>query len=249
MYDNDLLQKIEVPNDRLSNKQTKKYFQKYHCGDREAREKLILYNVKLVMYRINGKFNNFPFSKDELFSVGIIGLIKSVDTFNVEKGYNFSTYAIRCIDNEILMFTRKENKHLDLDSLDRTIAYGKDDTKLKVEDVILDDTINLEKDYEKKEQIQFLHTLLEELSEEELNLLSLYFENRLTQEKIANQQHTSRSSVSKKIKMIVKKLAEGFKQEDEQINESGEANTKNVTINNTKGNKYLSKKIEMKSKE
>ena len=231
MYDNDLLQKIEIPKGGLSNKQTKEYFQKYHNGDLEAREKLILYNIKLVMYRVNGRFNSFPFSADELFSVGIIGLIKGVDTFDLEKGYAFSSYAIRCIDNEILMFSRKEYKHLDFDSLDRTISYGKDDKQLKVEDVILDDTVDLIKDYEKKEQIKFLYTKLEELKEEDLQLLNLYFWDRFTQEEIANQQHASRSTISKKIKGIVKNLAEEFKKQDEDINSNKEK-------------KYLSKRIE-----
>ena len=85
-------------------------FVKYKLGDSNAREIIIYNNWLLVLDRLKKRFLNSTFDKGELFSVGTIGLIKAVDTFEINKGYTFSTYASACIDNEILMYLRKYKK-------------------------------------------------------------------------------------------------------------------------------------------
>ena len=72
-------------------------------GSKKAKDKIIIQNIKLVIYEINKKFNNVEYDKEDLISIGIIGLIKAINTFNIEKGYKFSTYATKCIDNEIII--------------------------------------------------------------------------------------------------------------------------------------------------
>lgn len=84
------------------------YLKKYSLGDVEAREKIIKHNIRLVINQVKKNFPNTPYERKELVSIGLIGLIKGVDTFDIEKKFAFSSYAIRCIDNEILMFLRKE---------------------------------------------------------------------------------------------------------------------------------------------
>ncbi len=245
MYDNDLFLDMELPK-KLNRKETKEYFERYQNGDSHAREDLILHNIKLVIYRVESRFSKFPFDKEEMFSAGMIGLIKSIDTFDIEKGYEFSSYAVRCIDNEILMFTKKESKHLEVDSLDKPIATKIDGKDLKIKDIILDDTVDLIRDYEKNEQIKILKNLVNNLPEEEITLLHLYFEDRLTQEKIAKKYQISRSNVSRKIKDIVKKLSEGFN-EYNGIGYQNNNDKENIVCKmnpcNEKG-KYLSKRLD-----
>lgn len=248
MYNNDLFLEMELPK-KLNKKEIKEYFERYQNGDKQAREDLIIHNIKLVIYRIKSKFSKFPFDAEEMFSAGVVGLINSIDTFDIEKGYEFSSYAIRCIDNAILMFAKKESKHLAVDSLDRPIATDPDGKDLKIEDTILDDTVDLVNDYEKNDQIRILKTLMGDLSEEEVTLLNLYFKDRLTQEKIANQYQISRSYVSEKIKKVIKKLSEGFNEYNE-AEYQNVTNKKNITSEMTKCNKeekYLSKKLDRNS--
>ena len=78
------------------------YCKKYYLGDKEAREIIIKHNIRLVIYRVLNKFNNVPYDTSDLVAVGIIGLIKCVDTFNVFKNVKFVTYATTCIDNQII---------------------------------------------------------------------------------------------------------------------------------------------------
>ncbi len=253
MYDNDLFLDMEIPK-KLNKKETKEYFERYQKGDSHAREELILHNIKLVIYRVESRFSKFPFDKEEMFSAGVIGLIKSIDTFDIEKGYEFSTYAVRCIDNEILMFTKKESKHLEVDSLDKPIATNTDGRDLKIEDIILDDTVDLVRDYEKEEQIRILKNLVSHLPVEEMTLLQLYFEDRLTQQNIADQYQISRSNVSRKIRDIVEKLSKGFNEYNEadyqnnndkknivckmsQCNEKGKCLSKRFDTNGSNKNK------------
>ena len=248
MYDDNLFLNGKLP-EKLNKKDTIKYFEECQKGNQCAREELILHNIKLVIYRINSKFSKFSFDVQEMFSAGMIGLINSIDTFDLEKGYEFSSYAIRCIDNAIYMFVRKEIKHLEVDSLDRTIATDQDGKNLKIEDIILDDTVDLVQDYEKSDQIRILKNLMEDLSEEDSTLLNLYFKDRLTQQNIADQYHFSRSNVSRKIRQIIGKLAKDFNEynEADYQNRNGK---KNITCEITKCNKngkYLSKKLDMNS--
>lgn len=94
----------------LPKKELYSYLEQCKQGNLKTREQIIIHNIRLVLNQIIKKFANTSYDKKELVSIGIIGLVKSVDTFDLDKKFEFTTYAIRCIDNEILMFLRKAKK-------------------------------------------------------------------------------------------------------------------------------------------
>ena len=96
----------------LSKSELMQLFKLSKEGSMEAREKIILHNIRLVTYEISRRFINFDYDKSDLFSIGILGLINAVDNYDFTKDYEFSTFAIRCIDNEILMFIRELQKEI-----------------------------------------------------------------------------------------------------------------------------------------
>lgn len=118
------------------------YFKRYKNGDLEARNLLITHNIKLVMSIVMSKYKYSGYDLEDLVSIGMIGLIKAVDTFDINKLYYFSTYAARCINNEILMSLR--NKRNDTTSLYETIRINNDGSKITLIDVIPDKKTNLE---------------------------------------------------------------------------------------------------------
>ena len=93
----------------LSQEEEQYYLKKSRLGDMEARNILVEHNLRLVAHIVK-KYNNFDRDKDDLISVGTIGLIKAINTYNLEKGHRLVTYASRCIENELLMMLRQERK-------------------------------------------------------------------------------------------------------------------------------------------
>ena len=108
----------------LSKEDEEKYVKLMIEGDKKAREKLINHNMRLVAH-VAKKFNGAT-EADDLISVGSIGLMKAIDSYRPEKGSSLSTYASRCIENEILMLLRANKKHKVCISIDETIGYDKD---------------------------------------------------------------------------------------------------------------------------
>ena len=103
----------------LSKQELEKKFIQMKNNIPEARETIILHNLKLVFHRYYKRFSSIQIDMDDIISNGIIGLIKAVDTFNLDKNYSFTTYASKCIDNEILMYIRKgitKDIHLEEDN-------------------------------------------------------------------------------------------------------------------------------------
>ena len=135
MFTSDLFIENKLP-DILSKEELSEYFIKYRLGDYTARDKIIMCNIKLVLNEIFRKFFNSTYDKQELLSVGIIGLIKSVDTFDITKNYQFSTYALRCIDNEIAMFLNKEKKRDNDVSIEICLGNDKDTEGIKIKDLL-----------------------------------------------------------------------------------------------------------------
>lgn len=119
----------------LNNSKNKALFSRMKNGDIGVRDEIILSNLNLVRYIINKKFMNTSFDYKDLESVGIIGLIKAVDAFDADKGFKFSTYAITCIENEILMLFRKN--YCGEISYDAPLYIDKDGQVLRYSDIIL----------------------------------------------------------------------------------------------------------------
>ena len=119
----------------LSAKEERECFDKMAAGDKTARTKLIEHNLRLVAHIIKKYYGNSA-EQDDLISIGTIGLIKAVSTFNYGKGTRFATYASRCIENEILMFLRKNNKIKGEVSIDEPLNKDRDGNELLLSDIL-----------------------------------------------------------------------------------------------------------------
>lgn len=102
-------------------------------GSKEAEERLVMHNLRLVLRQVFRRFGRIDYDKNDLISIGKIGLIKAINTYDVEKNFRFSSYAVRCIDNEILIFLRTIKDYQIIDSLDDVVFYGKDGSEKKID--------------------------------------------------------------------------------------------------------------------
>lgn len=192
----------------LSNEEITELFIKYQNGSKQARETLITHNMRLVIYEVCTKFKNVKYNKKDLISIGSIGLIKAIDTFDMSKNTKFATYASKCINNEILMFLEKLKKDRNVKSLDEKPNEEADFTLISIGDK----AVNLEQNYEQKEQAKSLLLLIDLLPDRERTILEMYFglhQNRVfTQEEIANTINVSQPEIYKTITKITNTLKE-----------------------------------------
>lgn len=214
---NEMIDKNEIP-DALPQSEQVKLFKEMKNGSIEAKEKLIMHNSRLIISEIFKKFMNTSYDKQDLFSVGKIGLIKAVSSYDINKGYKFSSYATKCIDNEILEYIRKENKQINHDTLDRNINFEIERRDIKLIDVISND-VNIEKDYEKKEKYEIIRQVIEKLSDKEREVIKLYFGfyNNLTytQQEIALKLNVTQGAISRILKGTISLLKEKLKNLDD----------------------------------
>lgn len=178
-------------------------------GSKEARDKLIIHNIRLVLHEVTNRFRNIDYDKKDLVSIGSIGLVKAVNTYDITKEVKFATYAVRCIDNEILMFLKKVKHDKNIDSIDKVLFYGKDGSELKLEDILSDDS-DLVIDHENSETYKIIRQLINQLPDRDKEIIMLHFgfynDRIYTQKEIADKFHISQSYVSRVITKIVNKL-------------------------------------------
>lgn len=193
----------------LSAKQETSCLQALQQGDAKAREKLIAHNLRLVAHIVK-KYYAAPCDQDDLISIGTIGLIKAVDTYNPEKKIRLATYAAKCIENEILMHFRSLRKRAGDISLSEALDTDKDGNTLSLIDVLSCEDIGLQKveEYDRFTQIaQILHT---QLTARERKILyrryGLDGKSPQTQREIAIEQGISRSYISRIEKKALLKL-------------------------------------------
>ena len=193
----------------LSKKEVYELLDKIKQGDEKARAKLVEHNIRLVLSEVTGKFSTVEYDKKDLVSIGNVGLMKAITTFDTSKKVEFSTYAIRCIDNEILMFLRKLKKYANDDSLDRTINHDKDGNELKIEDTLSDD-IDIVEEYTDNETHRIIREVVKDLPERDRKIIMLHFgfynDETHTQREIAEMLSISQSYVSRLITKIVKRV-------------------------------------------
>lgn len=189
--------------------------QKMKAGDASARNRLISHNLRLVAHIVK-KYYTGSAEQDDLISIGTIGLIKAANTFNEKKGIRFSSYAARCIENEILMFFRSSRKSTQDLSLNEPIDTDKDGNILTIMDIIAEeDTIcdDLNTRIQSEKLIRFMK---ESLTFREKELLSMRYglidDKPLTQREIAAKMGISRSYVSRIEKKALGKLRKRFMQ-------------------------------------
>ena len=194
----------------LTPSEEKYYIQKYTEGDLQAKHILIDRNLRLVAHVIK-KYQYLDEDQEDLISIGTIGLIKAVATFNAEKGNRLAAYASKCIDNEILMYLRSRKKTSKEISLYEPIGTDREGNEIKLYDIIETEEEDVPERLYLKENIQKLYEKVEnELSQREKLVLKmrygLYNGEEYTQREIARQLGISRSYVSRIEKSAVEKL-------------------------------------------
>ena len=197
----------------LTRQEEEHLLQKLPRGDAAVRAVLIERNLRLVVY-IARKFENTGINIEDLVSIGTIGLIKAVNTFNPEKKIKLATYASRCIENEILMYLRRNNKIRSEVSFDEPLNIDWDGNELLLSDVLgtEGDTIyrNIEDEVDKK----ILKKALETLNEREKTIMELRFGlnggEEMTQKDVADLLGISQSYISRLEKRILKRLRKEF---------------------------------------
>lgn len=198
----------------LSGKEEKEYLEKMASGDNEAREKLIEHNLRLVAH-IAKKYTTAVSDSEDLISIGTIGLIKGISTFDPKKGARLATYASRCIENEILMLMRSKKKTQGEVSLNDPIGTDKEGNRIYLIDIMKSDGGEVFEKIQTDEHIKQLYKNIEaELSEREQMIIKMRYGlcdgREYTQNEIAKKLNISRSYVSRIEKKALKKLKKGI---------------------------------------
>lgn len=201
----------------LPKEEEKKYIALMEQGDEEARSKLIEHNLRLVAHIAKKYVNNAKVDSDDLISIGTIGLIKGVSTFDSSKNTGLASYTSRCVENEILMFLRSNKKTNNEVSLDDPIGKDREGNSIKLMDVLGVDDDSIVDKIQRDIHIKDLSELIEKkLTDREKMVLKMRFglnnSNNMTQNEIAKVLGISRSYVSRIEKNAVAKLSKFLKQ-------------------------------------
>lgn len=194
----------------LSPEEEKEYLTRYREGDMEARNLLIEHNLRLVAH-VAKKYQSPEHDTDDLISIGIIGLIKAVMTFDCEKNSRLATYAARCIENELLMMLRSRKKLTREVSMFEKIGIDQEGRELQLMDVLESEPVDVVENLELQKQIVYLRSCIRTvLNERELQIIcdryGLLGHRERTQREIAQELGISRSYVSRIEKRALEKL-------------------------------------------
>ena len=204
---------IQVFDNPLSQKEEDYYINELLKGNKEARNKLIEHNLRLVAHIVK-KYDNNTTSPDDLISIGTIGLIKGIDSYNKDKGVKLTTYAAKCAENEILMYFRSNKKYNNTISLNNVIAHDKDGSEITLIDVLKENSDTIDEKIQYNDNIKHLSKYLNVLNKRELEIIKLrygLFHNKeQTQKEIASNMHISRSYVSRIEKRALIKMLREF---------------------------------------
>ncbi len=178
--------------------------------EKAARKILIERNLRLVVY-ISKKFDSTGIGIEDLISIGTIGLIKAINTFKPEKNIKLATYASRCIENEILMYLRKNNNNKIEVSIDEPLNVDWDGNELLLSDILGTDEDITQKNIEEQTDRELLHLAMNKLSGRERNIVELRFGinndgDEMTQKEVADLLGISQSYISRLEKRIIKRL-------------------------------------------
>jgi RNA polymerase sporulation-specific sigma factor len=193
----------------LSKDEEQKAFELLKTDEKKARELLIIHNLRLVVY-IAKKFETTGIGIEDLVSIGTIGLIKAVKTFDPDKNIKLATYASRCIENEILMFLRKASQYKNEISIDEPLNTDWDGNELLLSDILgtEDDIVN--KGIETEVEKQILREEINKLEEREKMIMQMRFGlaggRELTQKQVADKVGISQSYISRLEKRIIKSI-------------------------------------------
>lgn len=192
----------------------KYYLQKSREGDLEARNKLIEKNMRLVAHIVK-KYTSPERDTEDLLSVGTIGLIKAVNTFNMDKSIRLATYAAKCIDNELLMLLRSDKRRSREMSIYEPIGKDKEGNEINLMEIIGSSEDSVVENYELRQDVKKLYEAVEKrLTKREREVIilryGLYGNEEITQREIAEKMNISRSYVSRIEKRALEKMRTEF---------------------------------------
>lgn len=178
-------------------------------GNKEARNKLVEHNLRLVVF-LSKKYDGSGYDLEDLVSIGTIGLIKGVNTYKLDKNIKLATYASRCIDNEILMFLRKNKRRKIEVSFEDSINFDSEGNELHLEDVLGTEDNLVEKEYENKVDKKILLSEIENLNDRDKEIIIMRYglmnSEEYTQKEVADKLGISQSYISRIEKKVIKKL-------------------------------------------
>ena len=193
----------------LTKEEEEKLILDFHNGDLKAKNTLIEHNLRLVVY-LSKKYENTKIDLEDLVSIGTIGLIKGINTYKGDKNIKLATYASRCIDNEILMYLRKNKKRRADVSLEESLSFDKEGNELTLEDVLgtSDDIVTkpLEDNDMKKIMLREINKLKERDREIMILRYGLLGSDEFTQKEVADKLGISQSYISRIEKKVIRKL-------------------------------------------
>ncbi len=180
-----------------------------NTGDIKARNKLIEHNLRLVVF-LAKKYDNTMYDLEDLVSIGTIGLIKGIKTYKLDKNIKLATYASRCIDNEILMFLRKNKKRMSEVSFEDSVNLDSEGNELHIEDIFGTEEDLVEKSIECKDDKALLQEEVKKLDDRDKEIIELRYglsgKKELTQKELAEKLKISQSYISRIEKKVIKKL-------------------------------------------
>lgn len=197
----------------LSQEEEKELLEKLNIGDDEARKKLVEKNLRLVVY-IAKKFENSGVNIEDLISIGTIGLMKGVNSFNLDKNIKLATYASRCIENEILMHLRKTQRIKTEVSIDEPINTDSEGNDLALGDILGSDNDSLFKQVEDNDNKKIVSLAIKNLDLREKEIMELRYgfdgKKELTQKEVADKLGISQSYISRIEKKVINRLKKKF---------------------------------------
>lgn len=199
--------------DPLEKEEEDKLIKQMLSGDKNARNKLVEHNLRLVAHIVK-KYDNGKDDVDDLISIGTIGLIKGIDTFSNKNGTKLTTYAARCIENEILMFYRSNKKNSKNISINESVGFDKDGNEISFLDILKTPNPDYVSDIDLKDNIKLLYKFIDVLTYREKEIIikryGLYNQKEQTQKEIAKEFGISRSYVSRIEKRALTKILREF---------------------------------------
>lgn len=194
----------------LSKEEEEEYINKFLCGDMKARDKLIEHNLRLVVF-LAKKYENTKIDLEDLVSIGTIGLIKGVNTYQNGKNIRLATYASRCIDNEILMYLRKTKKNRGDVSFEDSLSFDSEGNELHLEDVLGTDGDIVSKPIEDYQDKCMMYEEVSKLNDRDREIIELRYglngKEELTQKEVAILLGISQSYISRIEKKVIKRLS------------------------------------------
>ena len=198
----------------LSKEEEYKYVELFQNGDLKARDKLIEHNLRLVVF-LSKKYENTKVDLEDLVSIGTIGLIKGINTYKNDKNIKLATYASRCIDNEILMYLRKNKKRKADVSLDESLSFDSEGNELHLEDILGTDSDIVTKDLEENDMKKIMLNEINKLGERDKQIIMLRYglngNDELTQKEVAQLLGMSQSYISRIEKKVINKISNMIK--------------------------------------